>query len=195
MQNLHDVMPAAVLPVRPWSAGVSGPGRLAAMKVLSVNRGGAPLSGPVAIGRWGHAGAPAGHPGRALWAYPVEHYTFWQTVRAQAKAADWGAPLAPGAVGEDLTIEGLVEERLWVGDFLVFPGCVLAVSEPRFPTPAANDALGFRHAEKLMWQSGFTGGWLGVIEPGAVEAGQAFTLRPGPRDVNLRDLFRARSGA
>lgn len=163
------------------------------MKVLSVNRGGVPQAGPQRVVRDGWEGAAPGNPAHALWAYPVEHYPFWQTVRAQAKAADWGVPLAHGGVGEDLTLQGLVEERLWVGDYLVFPGCVLAVSEPRFPTPEANDALGFRHAEKLMWQSGFTGGWLGVIEPGTIEPGQAFTLRAGPRDVNLRDLFRART--
>lgn len=165
------------------------------MKVLSVNRRGVPQAGPVALGRWGHADTPPGHAGQALWAYPVQHYAFWQTVRAQAKVADWGAPLAHGAAGEDLTIDGLVEERMWVGDFLVFPGCVLAVSEPHFPGDDVNTALGFRHAAKLMWQSGFTGGWLGVIEPGAIEAGQPFTLQPGPRDVNLRDLFRSRTGA
>lgn len=187
------------------------------MKVLSVNTGTVrPLvlgEGTVASGivKRAAAGAvivhklglegdeqadPTVHGGlsKAVYAYPVEHYAFWQTVRAQARVAEWGEPLPHGALGENLTLEGLLEDRMWVGDYLVFPGCVLAVSEPRFPCDKLNAALGFRHAARLMFQSGYSGGYLGVIEPGTIEAGQSFELRPGPRDVNLRDLFRARSG-
>jgi MOSC domain-containing protein YiiM len=54
--------------------------------------------------------------------------------------------------------------------------------------------MGFAQAGKLMTQSGFCGAYLAVLQPGTVQAGEAFTLEPGPRDVNLRELFRARSG-
>ena len=36
---------------------------------------------------------------------------------------------------------------------------------------------------------------LGVIEPGTVSAGDAIELLPGPREVNLRELFRSRARA
>jgi MOSC domain-containing protein YiiM len=43
-----------------------------------------------------------------------------------------------------------------------------------------------------MNQSGYCGTYLAVIEPGTVQAGDTLRLDPGPREVNLRELFRAR---
>jgi hypothetical protein len=31
-----------------------------------------------------------------------------------------------------------------------------------------------------------------VLHPGLVQAGETFTLEPGPREVNLRELFLAK---
>ena len=158
-----------------------------------------PVEGAVAVRRLGLDGDEQAdlsvHGGltKAVYAYPREHYPFWQTVRAQARVALWDEPLPPGTLGENLTIEGLTEERLWVGDRLRLPGCVLAVSEPRFPCFKFNAAMGFAQASKLMVQSGFCGAYLAVIEPGQLAAGDPIELVPGPREVNLRELFRARA--
>src|SRR5688500_9488982 len=126
------------------------------MRVASVNVGRAQtvsIDGrPVltAIGKRGVAGAVAVRPlglegdeqadpsvhggrGKAAYAYPAEHYPFWRTVRAQAGVAAWDAPLPPGSLGENLTLEGLLEDGAWIGDVLRFPNCTLAVSEPRYP--------------------------------------------------------------
>lgn len=135
------------------------------------------------------------HGGRskAVYAYPSEHHPFWRTVRAQARVSPWDEPLAPGLFGENLLLEGVTEDGLWIGDRLQLPGCQLAVSEPRFPCFKFNAAMGFPQASKLMVQSGFCGAYLGVIEPGSVRAGDAIELLPGPREVNLRDLFKSRA--
>jgi MOSC domain-containing protein YiiM len=69
---------------------------------------------------------------------------------------------------------------------------VLAVSEPRFPCFKFNAVMGFAQAGKLMAQSGYCGAYLAVIEPGTVCAGDAIELIAGPREVNLRELFKAR---
>ena len=66
--------------------------------------------------------------GKAVYAYPSEHYPFWQTVRAQAKVAAWDETLAPGALGENLTLAGLLEDQVWIGDVLRFADCQLAVA-------------------------------------------------------------------
>jgi MOSC domain-containing protein YiiM len=188
------------------------------MKVISVNRstaawrdikgrrvltaiGKKPTSGPVPVGPLGLDGDeqadPSVHGGisKAVYAYPHEHFAFWQTVRAQAQVSLWDEPLPPGAFGENLTLQGLTEDQLWVGDRLHLPGCVLAVSEPRFPCFKFNAAMGFDHASKLMVQSGWCGTYLAVIEPGSVSPGDAITLVPGPREVSARELFRARARA
>ena len=186
-----------------------------AMKVLSVNTGRAVAAqingrrvmtamakraqpGTVEVGPLGLAGDEQAdlsvHGGRskAVYAYGSGHYGFWQTVRAQARVSLWDEPLPWGALGENLTVDGLDESLLWVGDRLVLPGCVLAVSEPRMPCFKFGAAMGFAQAGKLMTQSGYCGTYLAVIEPGSVQAGDAVRLEPGPREVNLRELFRSR---
>ncbi len=156
-----------------------------------------PVAGPVAVGPLGLAGDEQAdlsvHGGRskAVYAYPSEHHAFWRTVRAQAGVAAWEAPLAPGLLGENLTLAGLTEDRAWIGDRLRFAHCVLAVSEPRQPCFKFNAAMGFRHAAKLMVQSGWCGFYLAVVEPGTIEAGEAFAVEPGPREVRIDELFRA----
>jgi MOSC domain-containing protein YiiM len=135
-----------------------------------------------------------GGPGKAVYAYPSEHYAFWQTVRAQAGVAGWDEALAPGALGENLTIAGVLESQVFVGDLLRFPDCALAVSQPRFPCFKLNAALGFKHAGKLMVQSAWCGWYLAVREAGTIVAGEAFDIVPGPREVGIGELFRARMG-
>lgn len=189
---------------------------MSTLQVVSVNRAAAqwrdihgrrvltaigkrPVAGPVAVTPTGLQGdeqadlAVHGGLSKAVYAYPHEHFPFWQTVRAQAQVSLWDEPLPPGAFGENLTLQGVVEDQLWVGDRLCLPGCVLAVSEPRFPCFKFNAAMGFAQAAKLMVQSGWCGSYLAVIEPGTVRAGDAIELLPGPREVNVRELFKARA--
>lgn len=133
-----------------------------------------------------------GGQSKAVYAYPSEHYAFWRTVRAQAGVSLWDEALPNGALGENLTLAGVLESGLWIGDVLRFPHCALAVSEPRYPCFKFNAAMGFPHAGKLMTESGWCGAYLAVREPGTIAPGQAFTLAPGPREVGIVELFRAR---
>ncbi len=157
-----------------------------------------PVAGPRAVLPLGIEGdeqadlSVHGGPSKAVYAYPSEHYAFWQTVRAQAGVALWDEPLPPGAVGENLTVAGVVESQLFVGDLLRFPGCVLAVSAPRYPCFKFNAALGFKHAGKLMVQSTWCGWYLAVREAGTIAAGETFDVVAGPREVGIVELFRAR---
>lgn len=156
------------------------------------------VAGPVEVNRLGLAGDEQAdlsvHGGldKAVYAYPTAHYPFWQTVRAQARVADFGETLRFGALGENLSIEGLLESELWIGDRLELPDCTLAVSAPRIPCFKFAAAMGFAHAPRLMAQSGYCGAYLAVIQPGLVRAGDPIECRPGPREVNLRELFGAR---
>lgn len=157
-----------------------------------------PVDGPVAVRPLGLEGDeqadPSVHGGlsKAVYAYPIEHYPFWQTVRAQAKVASWDASLAPGALGENLTLSGLLESEVCIGDLLRFPDCELAVSEPRFPCFKFNAAMGFNQAAKLMGQNAWCGFYLAVRTPGSLRAGDSFELVPGPREVGIQELFRSR---
>ncbi|MFG6430016.1 MOSC domain-containing protein [Roseateles sp. LYH14W] len=134
---------------------------------------------------------PSVHGGlsKAVYAYPQEHYAFWATVRGQAKVE---GDLQPGDLGENLTITGLLENRAFIGDVLRFPGCELVVSEPRQPCFKLAAHLGFKHAVKMMAQSGYCGFYLAVKREGTLATGEPFELIPGPREVGIAELFKAK---
>jgi MOSC domain-containing protein YiiM len=156
------------------------------------------VAGPRAVERLGVAGdeqadlSVHGGPGKAVYAYPSEQYAFWQTVRAQAGVSLWDEPLPPGSLGENLTVAGVQESEVWIGDVLRFPNCALAVSEPRYPCFKLNAAMGFKHATRLMVQSAWCGWYLAVREAGTIAAGEEFTIVPGPREIGIVELFRSR---
>ena len=156
------------------------------------------VAGPVEARPLGLAGDeqadPSVHGGlsKAVYAYPSEHYAFWQTVRAQAGVAAWGESLPPGFLGENLTLAGLLENQVCIGDVLRFADCELAVSEPRFPCAKFNAVMGFKHATRLMAQSAWCGFYLAVRVPGRLSAGESFEWVHGPREVGISELFQSR---
>lgn len=52
--------------------------------------------------------------------------------------------------------------------------------------------MGFNQAAKLMVQSGYCGFYLAVKREGSIAAGQTFELVPGPREVGIVELFKAK---
>lgn len=129
---------------------------------------------------------------KAVYAYPTEHYAFWQQARQEAGLADIDATLPWGSMGENLSITGLLEAQVWVGDVLKFPHCALRVTQPREPCYKFNAAMGFATAAKLMAQNGCCGFYLAVDEPGSLQAGEAFELLPGPRRLGIPEMFKAK---
>ena len=129
---------------------------------------------------------------KAVYAYPSEHYAFWNAEREKAGLGGIDTPFVHGAVGENLTLAGLLESDVWVGDVLQFAHCTLRVEQPREPCFKFNAAMGFNTAVRAMAQSGFCGFYLSVDEPGTVQAGESFTLVPGPRRVSIPERFQAK---
>jgi MOSC domain-containing protein YiiM len=81
---------------------------------------------------------------------------------------------------------------VYVGDVLQFPDCALAISEPRRPCYKFQAIMGFKHAVKMMAQSGYCGFYLAVRQPGTIAAGESYDVIPGAREVSIAELFKAR---
>ncbi|MDO8250214.1 MAG: MOSC domain-containing protein [Rhodoferax sp.] len=129
---------------------------------------------------------------KAVYAYPSEHYPFWCEARAQAGLTSIDDALPFGAVGENLTLQGVLETDVWVGDVLRFAHCELRVTQPREPCYKFNAAMGFSGAAKAMAQMGCCGFYLAVDLPGQVGAGESFELVPGPRRLRITESFKAK---
>jgi MOSC domain-containing protein YiiM len=131
---------------------------------------------------------------KAVYAYPFEHYAFWQTRRSELGLSLFDELLNPGFMGENLTLSGLLESQVWIGDELHFPHCVLRVTEPRQPCGKFNAVMGYAHAARDMTLRGCCGFYLAVDVPGTVSAGEAFTVVPGKRALSVADAFAAKRG-
>ena len=129
---------------------------------------------------------------KAVYAYPAEHYAFWREARREAGVSQIDDSLPYGSLGENLTLEGLLESQVWAGDVLRFAHCELQVRIPREPCFKLNAALGFSTAVRQMAQSGRCGFYLSVLTPGTLSAGEAFELLPGRRGVGIPQLFQAK---
>jgi MOSC domain-containing protein YiiM len=177
--------------------GSARPLRIGGRNILSAI-GKAPVAGPVAVGRLGLQGDeqadPSVHGGldKALYAYPVEHLPFWQEQRREAGVRLFNESLPPGFMGENLSIEGLLETEVWIGDELHFPGCALRVTAPREPCFKFNAVMELNTAGRLMMERLCPGFYLAVVQPGRIEAGQPFTLVPGTRGLRVSEAFAAK---
>ncbi|WP_295951522.1 MOSC domain-containing protein [Rhodoferax sp.] len=153
------------------------------------------VAAPVAVGRLGLAGdeqadlSVHGGLNKAVYAYPAAHYAFWRAQRQAQGVSLFDEDLPPGFVGENLTLHGLLEAEVWVGDTLHFPDCSLRVTEPRQPCFKFNAVMGYAGAARDMLRSGTCGFYLAVVQPGSIAAGQAFTLEPGRRSLAIAVAF------
>lgn len=177
--------------------GVARPLQVGGRRVLSAI-GKRPVDGPVQVGPLGLAGDEQadptvhGGPGKAVYAYPSEHLPWWSRQRRDHGANLFDEPLPWGAMGENLSIEGLLEHEVWIGDELRFPHCVLRVTAPREPCHKFAAVMGLPRAGRLMMDALCCGFYLSVPGPGPIEAGQTFELRPGPRGLSVAEAFAAK---
>jgi MOSC domain-containing protein YiiM len=149
------------------------------------------VSGPVDVGLLGLAGdeqadlSVHGGLSKAVYALPSEHLPWWQAQRQTHSATMFDETLPPGRLGENLSLEGLLEEDLFIGDSLDFGNVVLRVTQPREPCGKFNAVMGYALAAKDMVQSGRCGFYLAVEQPGRLQAGASFKVIPGPRSVSI----------
>lgn len=123
---------------------------------------------------------------KAVYLYPREHYAFWEEHLGRLRRQP--VALAAGGLGENLTTEGVLESALWVGDRLRIGSVLLEVTEPRQPCFKFAAVMSYPAAPKHMLQSGYSGVYLKVVEPGALQAGDAIELLPGRRDVSIASI-------
>jgi MOSC domain-containing protein YiiM len=119
---------------------------------------------------------------KAVYAYPSEHYPFWQH-ELGVDALPWGA------FGENLSTEGLLESEVAIGDRFRIGSVLLEASEPRIPC----HKLALRHQRQDLPRefllSGRSGIYFRVIEEGRLAAGDEIVRTHGhPERVLVSDV-------
>lgn len=126
---------------------------------------------------------------KAVYALPSEHLAWWQAQRQLHGVTMFEEPLAPGYLGENLSLQGLLEHELFIGDRLYFGEVVLRVTQPREPCGKFNAVMGYAKAAKDMVQSGRSGFYLAVEQAGLLQAGATCQVLPGSRSTCVTEAL------
>ncbi|KQR15844.1 MULTISPECIES: MOSC domain-containing protein [Xanthomonas] len=119
-----------------------------------------------------------GGPDKAIHHYPRDHYAAWRNeIGAHALLE------AAGAFGENLSSTGLTEATVCLGDRFRLGTAVVEVSQLRQPCWKLSDRFGVRDMARRVQETGRTGWYYRVLQPGAVASGDTLTLqeRPHPK--------------
>jgi MOSC domain-containing protein YiiM len=143
--------------------------------------------GPVAVMRLGLDGdeqadlSVHGGPEKAVYAYAAAHYPQWAEQFPEL-AAHFTGVARGGAMGENLTVSGLTESDICVGDVHQAGSALLQVCQPRQPCFKFALRHNNKYLPKAMVRSGFSGWYYRVLRVGELEAGDKLILqdRPNP---------------
>jgi MOSC domain-containing protein YiiM len=130
------------------------------------------VTGPVAVDALGLAGDQQGnrrvHGGRekAVYGYPLSGHDGWR-----AEFPLLADRFGPGAMGENLVIDGQDETTIHIGDIIRCGTALLQVAQIREPCSTFAAAFGTTRVVRAMVRSGRCGWYYRVLEPGVIEAG------------------------
>jgi MOSC domain-containing protein YiiM len=150
----------------------------------------APVAGPVALRRHNLDGdrqadlSVHGGPTKAVYVYPTQHYHYWRDALGDSE-------LTWGSFGENLTVEGVDEESVHIGDEFRVGSARMIVTEPRMPCFKLGIRFGRADMVKLFLKSQRTGFYFGVVEEGHVQAGDHLErVAEHPDGLRIADVTR-----
>ena len=124
---------------------------------------------------------------KAVYAYPIEHYAPWRTELGPGVLERFGY----GAFGENLTIQGLLENEVCVGDELKIGSANFMVQAPRIACFKLAAKLGIGDMPRRFGASGRSGFYLRVVEEGELKSGDEIVITSRADDaISVADLNR-----
>jgi ferredoxin-NADP reductase/MOSC domain-containing protein YiiM len=125
-----------------------------------------------------------GHGGeqRAVLVYQMDSYRYWEKELGRRA-------LAPGHFGENLTVEGLPDAEVCIGDRYRVGGALLEVTQPRVTCYRVGIRLQEPRMAALLIAQGRPGFYLRVLEEGEVGAGDPITkVGEGPERMTVAEV-------
>lgn len=148
-----------------------------------------PVTHPIILGKFYVEGDavidPRYHGGefKACYLYSADHYEFWKN---KYPDLEWEY----GMFGENITVEGLNEKEIQIGDIFYLGDCRVRVTQPRQPCFKLGLRFGSQSIVKAFSQAPFPGVYVSVIEEGAVKIGDNFSLSERLHDtIGLLDVY------
>lgn len=108
-----------------------------------------------------------GGPDKAVCVYPYEHYEYWSEYLQEK--------LQLGAFGENLTLFGVAEKDVCIGDIFQLGEAVVQISQPRQPCYKLSARYNNKSLPLAFEETGFTGYYFRVLEEGYVSSSSTIT--------------------
>src|SRR5579872_2410112 len=134
-----------------------------------------PVAGRVAVRRLNLEGDQQadlkahGGPAMAVYVYPADYYAFWRE-----QFPDMELPW--GMFGENLTIWGVRDDTVYIGDQFQMGSAQVVVTQPRVPCYKLALKFGRDDILKRLYRSGYCGFYCAVLQEGEVAAGDPVEL-------------------
>lgn len=106
---------------------------------------------------------------KAVYFYSIEHYGYWKAELPQTT-------LSFGAFGENFTVEGFLEDDVYVGDRISVGSAELVVTQPRMPCYKLGIRFQSDDMVKRFLASRRTGFYTAVVREGEVGSGDELTV-------------------
>jgi MOSC domain-containing protein YiiM len=106
---------------------------------------------------------------KAVYSYDISYYDHWKTILHRD---DW----TYGLFGENLTTEGLTDDKVFVGNIYKIGGVYLKAIQPRFPCYKLNIRFEKNDMLQQFMQQGKHGIYFSVVQEGNLQAGDDITL-------------------
>ncbi len=119
---------------------------------------------------------------KACYLYSADHYTWWQEYYP-----DLEMPF--GMFGENLTIEGLQEQDIYIGDIFHAGEATIQVTQPRQPCYKLGIRFGNPKVVKQFVKSGFPGVYVRILKTGFVKPGDKLVCVEKKNSVSVQKVF------
>ena len=120
---------------------------------------------------------------KACYLYSADHYEYWQKLYPELD-------MPFGIFGENLTVEGLHEAEVNIGDIFQVGDAVVQATQPRQPC----FKLEFRFHDKTIVRkfvdSGFSGVYVRVLQNGKVKASDTMEYIDKKESVSIQQVYR-----
>jgi MOSC domain-containing protein YiiM len=129
------------------------------------------------------------HGGRdkAVYCYTLDNYPFWQEL------IGYEGDGVHSAFGQNLTVSGIDEEAVCIGDVWQWGDVQLQVSQPRWPCSKLNMHSGVKKLSNHLIHAARSGWYLRVLETGtAPTSGEITVVERDPQGITVREAFHAR---
>jgi MOSC domain-containing protein YiiM len=121
---------------------------------------------------------------KACYLFSANQYPYWQNLYPEL---EWNY----GMFGENLTIEGLDEKTLIIGDIYKLGNALVQISQPREPCFKLGHKFANHNVLQQFIEHGFSGTYVKVLKEGEVKTGDVFTLKTAQKDsISIFQLFK-----